>query len=805
MLKNKFLRRGEITVGLSLLAIFVVMAGMLAGKRAIEFGTRLLPRATTTDVNVALNKPVIEHSGEVTPNDPGGWVKMVDGDPATSWLVNALYVRTVVDLQAQYPVSSVSYKLTWATIPNLNSAVIQILGSTNNSTWVQLDRRTISNSGNFVAFNLATPTNYRYIKLYWESFPNNFGAMPWGNIFELEVYAPQPTATPTPTPISSPTCPAGQEKREISPCQDTGTGLRTYNLTDSMYTSSSVNKAYIHARARSAGSSTIQIGYDDTCPPAGATLPSSYTPTLTSFSYLDVSSQVKNSLSQGSQYKKVVIQGAMYYNAELGTDNKLYLCISPPSPTPYYYRCRNAACELVAGDRQVPPYYANCTNAPFGACGICSNLYCLTNADCTAQGGTACSVCVNNYCTSGATPTPTPSRTPTPTPTRTPTPSRTPTPTSPCKQEWENCTASSDCCTNLTCKKDPLDNTLACQKITPTPTRTPTPTPTRTPQQLCESSGYPWKLFPNSCVDSCRLLTPPPPLCLAVFTPGCDCGADKCWNGTLCVNNGATPTPTRTPTPTTPPKYACKTNTDCGCGYDPDTNQCAFLNNQYSSKICTWPDFCGGISGGCYPACSFGRCIQYCPPEATPTPINTCAGEGSSCTWCPECINSTPPCAIACRIGICRNNLCVVPSTTPTPTRTPTPTKTPGTPTPTCAAGRTRCGNNCVNTNTNRNHCGACGNACVSGQSCVAGVCGGTGNSPTPTGQQPTNTPVPGCNRKRDGDADCDDKVNLSDFDYWRREFLGELTTLTADFNNSGNVTVADFEKWRATYTSQVP
>ncbi len=55
------------------------------------------------------------------------------------------------------------------------------------------------------------------------------------------------------------------------------------------------------------------------------------------------------------------------------------------------------------------------------------------------------------------------------------------------------------------------------------------------------------------------------------------------------------------------------------------------------------------------------------------------------------------------------------------------PTQDTGVVTPTdagtCASGETQCGGACVNTATSATHCGSCGNACASGQTCVAGSC----------------------------------------------------------------------------------
>lgn len=45
----------------------------------------------------------------------------------------------------------------------------------------------------------------------------------------------------------------------------------------------------------------------------------------------------------------------------------------------------------------------------------------------------------------------------------------------------------------------------------------------------CYSSGGKWATFPTGCVDRCGAQ-----ICTEAFTEGCDCGADKCWNGTHC-------------------------------------------------------------------------------------------------------------------------------------------------------------------------------------------------------------------------------------------------------------------------------
>lgn len=67
--------------------------------------------------------------------------------------------------------------------------------------------------------------------------------------------------------------------------------------------------------------------------------------------------------------------------------------------------------------------------------------------------------------------------------------------------------------------------------------------------------------------------------------------------------------------------------------------------------------------------------------------------------------------------------------------------------------------------------------------------------TPTPT-KSPTPTPVP-CPTRSIGDANCDGKATLSDFEWWRREFTGAVGTKNADFNADGLIQLSDFEIWR--------
>lgn len=89
----------------------------------------------------------------------------------------------------------------------------------------------------------------------------------------------------------------------------------------------------------------------------------------------------------------------------------------------------------------------------------------------------------------------------------------------------------------------------------------------------------------------------------------------------------------------------------------------------------------------------------------------------------------------------------------------------------------------------------------------TGGTCGPTG-TPTPTIGGPTATPtptVPACTKSTFPDAagaangDPDGRVDLLDFQRWREEFTGGLTTKTADFNcpPNGVVDLLDFNIWR--------
>lgn len=56
------------------------------------------------------------------------------------------------------------------------------------------------------------------------------------------------------------------------------------------------------------------------------------------------------------------------------------------------------------------------------------------------------------------------------------------------------------------------------------------------------------------------------------------------------------------------------------------------------------------------------------------------------------------------------------------------------------------------------------------------------------------------CSLRPRGDADCNGFIDVVDFEVFRKEFTGVLSTKTADFDVSGTVDIADFEIWRRGY-----
>ncbi len=55
-------------------------------------------------------------------------------------------------------------------------------------------------------------------------------------------------------------------------------------------------------------------------------------------------------------------------------------------------------------------------------------------------------------------------------------------------------------------------------------------------------------------------------------------------------------------------------------------------------------------------------------------------------------------------------------------------------------------------------------------------------------------TPAAGCSLKGKGDYNCDSKIDIADFDLFRREYTGALTTKDSDGNGNGMIDVGDFD-----------
>lgn len=56
------------------------------------------------------------------------------------------------------------------------------------------------------------------------------------------------------------------------------------------------------------------------------------------------------------------------------------------------------------------------------------------------------------------------------------------------------------------------------------------------------------------------------------------------------------------------------------------------------------------------------------------------------------------------------------------------------------------------------------------------------------------------CYKKILGDCNCNDSVEISDFESWRREYTKEASSLQCDYNKDNRLTLADFNIWRLNY-----
>lgn len=80
---------------------------------------------------------------------------------------------------------------------------------------------------------------------------------------------------------------------------------------------------------------------------------------------------------------------------------------------------------------------------------------------------------------------------------------------------------------------------------------------------------------------------------------------------------------TPTPTPTNGPDFlACNSDTDCACGTNEVTNQCAVGNKGYIDTSRQCPDFCGGFDNKSTTRCVSSLCQQV-RISFTPTPTQS--------------------------------------------------------------------------------------------------------------------------------------------------------------------------------------
>lgn len=232
-------------------------------------------------------------------------------------------------------------------------------------------------------------------------------------------------------------------------------------------------------------------------------------------------------------------------------------------------------------------------------------------------------------------------------------------------------------------------------------------------------------------------------------------GAEKASpNGksVVCCNVPPTPTPTQLASSSLC-NPDCKDNEACTPYDDPGgltgyscvrTPVVCGANNGQSFGTCTGSDICQQFGNS-----QFSDGIRYeCVSATTPTPTPNCGT--ATCKTGQVCLrNQIGEAGPGTRIDICVS---------------PTPTPICGTlggqccsTTPECQQGTFCSGNTCINA---------------------------TIKTPTPTAIV--------C-LKSNGDANCDGKINITDFNIWRDEFKKYLTSSTADFNKDGRITIVDF------------
>ena len=190
---------------------------------------------------------------------------------------------------------------------------------------------------------------------------------------------------------------------------------------------------------------------------------------------------------------------------------------------------------------------------------------------------------------------------------------------------------------------------------------------------------------------------------------------------------------------------------------------------------------------------------QQNDPTPTPTTGAGCAQLGGSCYYGQLCPPGTTnagaqDCNPAEGAGPINAGRCCVPvrgeivfPTAITPTPTPTLDKSEGIINPEEAPGPRRYA--CIN--------GECRVVFRGSVRCRTGRCYNTLPACEANCVQ-DDSKSPNCPQKPQGDANCDARVNLTDFEIWRKEFHQELDSKKADFNGDGAVDLSDFQIWRS-------
>lgn len=184
----------------------------------------------------------------------------------------------------------------------------------------------------------------------------------------------------------------------------------------------------------------------------------------------------------------------------------------------------------------------------------------------------------------------------------------------------------------------------------------------------------------------------------------------------------------------------CATSTDCPVGYLCQSNSCV-QGCSATRPLCPFGQTCDAVAGRCVecnsnldcptsrPVCdsSNKRCVQCLPSSATSCPqgtfcdVNVCR---SGCRGDPDC-----PSGKRCNTGSNFCQECLTNSDCTTDAGVARTCTAWGTCSNTCtsaancASGELCCGSSCVRPLTDASNCGACGQACLSGQQCLAGVC----------------------------------------------------------------------------------